>query len=284
MAPTAGLTQDVCGAMVSCPMCAGPVDLVEGQPRCPLSHAFDHDELPVRVREEATRLCWSAVRGLEHSQCSPLATGSTPPSASLQGIIGHCRGRGPARRPAEMEGPGRRSRGCRNGPGTPRTPPHVGALREGEGLTAHAGGREWVGDVATAAPRDHGGSGRMTHDQERLRLDRDPTAPAHARRRVREFCADMPVDLQATAQLLTSEVVTNAVRHGSGSIEMHMSIDARALRVGVADDSPRHPRLLRASPGSASGRGVCLIEALASSWGTTPHPGDGKTVWFSLRT
>lgn len=124
----------------------------------------------------------------------------------------------------------------------------------------------------------------MTHDRQRLCLDRDPTTPAYARRQVREFCADMPADLQATAQLLTSEVVTNAIRHGSGAIEMTMSIDARVLRVGVADDSPRPPRLLRASPSSASGRGVGLIEALASSWGTTRHPGDGKTVWFSLRT
>ena len=127
------------------------------------------------------------------------------------------------------------------------------------------------------------GEWTMTHDQERLRLDRDPTTPAYARRRVREFCADMPVDLLATAQLLTSEVVTNAIRHGCGSIEMHMSFDTKALRVGIADDSPRPPRLLRASPGSASGRGIRLIEALASSWGTTLHPGDGKTVWFSLR-
>lgn len=104
-----------------------------------------------------------------------------------------------------------------------------------------------------------------------------------ARRHVRSFCLEMPADLQATAQLLTSELVTNAVQHGRGLIEMQMSACPQTVRVEVSDESPTPPRRLDASPGHTSGRGMMLIERLASRWGVTQHPGDGKAVWFVVR-
>ena len=74
--------------MISCPVCAGPVDLVDGQPRCPMSHAFDQDDLPARVREEATRALWSAVRALEDTACAARWRLSQPdPAPHLQGVI-----------------------------------------------------------------------------------------------------------------------------------------------------------------------------------------------------
>ncbi len=123
----------------------------------------------------------------------------------------------------------------------------------------------------------------MLHGQARLELARDPASATYARHRVREFCADMSPDLQATAQLLASELVTNALQHGAGAIEMHLSADPRTLRVEVSDQSPEPPQRMHASPGSTSGRGVMLVEAFASSWGITQHTGDGKGVWFVLR-
>jgi anti-sigma regulatory factor (Ser/Thr protein kinase) len=92
----------------------------------------------------------------------------------------------------------------------------------------------------------------------------------------------MSSDLQTTAQLLTSELVTNALQHGYGTIEMHVSVDPETLRVEVSDDSPEPPQPMEASPGSTSGRGVMLVEALASDWGVTRHADDGKAVWFAL--
>ena len=124
----------------------------------------------------------------------------------------------------------------------------------------------------------------MLHGQARLELMRDPRSATYARQRVGDFCADMPADLQTTAQLLTSELVTNALQHGDGAIEMLMSVDPETLRVEVSDESPEPPQPMQASPGSTSGRGVMLVEALASSWGVTHHAGDGKAVWFALRT
>ena len=123
----------------------------------------------------------------------------------------------------------------------------------------------------------------MLHGEARLPLERDPTAASDARQSVRRFCADMPRDLQTTAQLLTSELVTNALQHGDGAIELQLRADPTALRVEVSDESPERPQRMNASAGSVSGRGMLLVEALASSWGILSHPGDGKAVWFELR-
>ena len=124
----------------------------------------------------------------------------------------------------------------------------------------------------------------VMHGEARLQLSRDPTAASYARQRVGEFCGDMAPDLQATAQLLTSELVTNALRHGTGAIEMCMTVELKTVRVEVTDESPQPPRIMHPTAQSAGGRGVLLVEALASSWGTTQHPGNGKAVWFALRT
>ena len=85
--PTA-LSENAGVTTISCPMCAGPVHLVEGQPRCPLSHAFDRDELPFRVREEATRALWSAVRGLEDTANAARWRQAQPlPPPNLQDVV-----------------------------------------------------------------------------------------------------------------------------------------------------------------------------------------------------
>ena len=122
----------------------------------------------------------------------------------------------------------------------------------------------------------------MTDDQTRLKLSRDPTSAGYARQRVRAFCADLPPDLQAVAQLLVSELVTNALQHGEGAIGMEMSVDPKSLRIEVSDDSPHPPRVANPSPDWTGGRGLLLVERLASAWGIIPHPGDGKAVWFTL--
>ena len=82
-------------SVVSCPECAGPVELVDGQPRCPLSHEFSSDELPVRVRDEATRALWAAVRCLEDTvSAARWRQGQPDPPANLQGVIDKAAGEG----------------------------------------------------------------------------------------------------------------------------------------------------------------------------------------------
>ena len=84
-----------------------------------------------------------------------------------------------------------------------------------------------------------------------------------------------------TAELLTSELVTNAIVHAHSPVTIRAFRSAKVLRVEVDDASTQPPLLRRAQPWNAGGRGLVVVAALASQWGTTPHP-NGKTVWFEL--
>lgn len=84
------------------------------------------------------------------------------------------------------------------------------------------------------------------------------------------------------AELLTSELVTNAVLHAGTTVTLRVLEDEDGLRVEVTDQSAGAPQRRRYSAEAATGRGLGLVEALASAWGTsTGSP--GKTVWFTLQ-
>lgn len=86
-----------------------------------------------------------------------------------------------------------------------------------------------------------------------------------------------------TAELVVSELVTNAVVHAATPVDVEAIVRRHGVRVEVADGSP-HPPVPRAYEGLAgTGRGLRLLEELADEWGVQPHP-RGKTVWFELRT
>ena len=114
------------------------------------------------------------------------------------------------------------------------------------------------------------------------------TSPAKARRHVAEACRGLSRDLVDLTLLLTSEVVTNAIAHGRGHVRMSVSRGESDLRVDVEDKGAGRPCRSVTDPGplAESGRGLVLLEALASEWGTTPSrpPSLGKRVWFRMRT
>jgi anti-sigma regulatory factor (Ser/Thr protein kinase) len=125
----------------------------------------------------------------------------------------------------------------------------------------------------------------VQQDQTRLTLRRTPTEARRARHYVRDLCSGLSVDVTNTAQLLTSELVANAVQHGTGEIELRVTTRDGELHVEVADESPDEPRLLEASPDHSKGRGIMIVDAFSSSWGVTPFEGrPGKAVWFVLPT
>jgi anti-sigma regulatory factor (Ser/Thr protein kinase) len=93
----------------------------------------------------------------------------------------------------------------------------------------------------------------------------------------------MARDVVEIAQLLTSELVTNALTHGDGSIEVQIERSPKCLRVSVEDAGHSLPRHRTASTDSIDGRGLMLVESLAARWGVTRRAG-GKQVWFELRT
>jgi anti-sigma regulatory factor (Ser/Thr protein kinase) len=91
-------------------------------------------------------------------------------------------------------------------------------------------------------------------------------------------------EVEDTAALLTSELVTNAVQHGTGPLTLSISRSRGELRVNVSDNSTEPPRLPETpASGQPNGRGLLLVEALASSWCYRPRP-NGKTVSFTMTT
>ncbi|MEY9846836.1 SpoIIE family protein phosphatase [Streptacidiphilus sp. MAP5-3] len=94
-------------------------------------------------------------------------------------------------------------------------------------------------------------------------------------------------DLSDTVELLTSELITNALVHTDRDAMLtarlfHDSESGRLrLRIEVEDESDQWPK--RRTPGeqASSGRGLMLVEALSDAWGVEPN-GSGKRMWFEL--
>lgn len=111
---------------------------------------------------------------------------------------------------------------------------------------------------------------------------------AHAaRRRVSACCRDWPDDAGHAAVLLTSEIVTNAVLHGSGEVTLSLRRQADLLRVEVGDEGERMPPDVarrREGAGPAGQWGLVLTTMLADGWGAEPRLDGrpGKIVWFEL--
>ncbi|MEU6083430.1 ATP-binding protein [Streptomyces sp. NPDC047108] len=82
-------------------------------------------------------------------------------------------------------------------------------------------------------------------------------------------------------ELLVSELVTNALCHGSGAIRLSLSIRPRTLHCEVRDGSPRIPGVRTARHDEESGRGLFLVQELAHEWGSQVSD-TGKAVWFNL--
>jgi len=117
----------------------------------------------------------------------------------------------------------------------------------------------------------------------RVRLAARPGSAAEARRQVRAaICAwDVPVD-PSIAILLTSELVTNAIRHETGeTITLGIACLPGELRVDVHDTSRLLPVLVDAPADAETGRGLMLVATLSEEWGSYRTP-EGKAVYFTL--
>lgn len=119
--------------------------------------------------------------------------------------------------------------------------------------------------------------------------DPEPAAVPAARRFVREALRSWQVlacdDMLADAELLTSELVTNAVLHAETPVHVSCRADGCEVEVSVLDWQPGGAI---PGPGRAvdahrdAGRGLIMVAALSSSWGVTYAPAS-KAVWFRLR-
>jgi len=106
-------------------------------------------------------------------------------------------------------------------------------------------------------------------------------------------CSGLGDHVRTVAELLTSEVVTNAVSHphrpesdGRADIEVTIRRTEGALRVEVRDHDGRPlPPVVPPASLPERGMGLHVVDMLSSAWGSYLVPrGVGKVVWFELRT
>jgi anti-sigma regulatory factor (Ser/Thr protein kinase) len=116
-----------------------------------------------------------------------------------------------------------------------------------------------------------------------LVLEPDLASVRSARGFVREHCHALgfAADDCDTAVLLASETVTNAFTHGRSEARIRVTATPGRLLVEVADDNSRHPQQQEQDPDALDGRGLSIIELLATHWGVRNDP-YGKTVWFEV--
>jgi anti-sigma regulatory factor (Ser/Thr protein kinase) len=87
--------------------------------------------------------------------------------------------------------------------------------------------------------------------------------------------------LHGDAEVVVSELVTNAIQHGVGAVRVTLELRDRSVRLGVADDSRRPP--LRRPAGADGGYGLALVQRLSTHFRTETIPDDGKIVWCECR-
>src|SRR4051794_25466787 len=105
-----------------------------------------------------------------------------------------------------------------------------------------------------------------------------------ARDFVRRCATDLASSDVVDALLLcTSELVTNALDHAVPPYWLTITREPGRVRIGVGDASVRLPMLRRASTVSERGRGIFILDAMATRWGVDPAP-TGKTVWAEFAT
>jgi anti-sigma regulatory factor (Ser/Thr protein kinase) len=116
-----------------------------------------------------------------------------------------------------------------------------------------------------------------------LRLPAEPAAPERARESLRAVCAGLPWTVVEDATLLTSEIVTNSVKYAHGMLTVAIECAEDVVQVSVADESTSMPTLRRPGLDEAGGRGLQLVDRVATAWGCDRHvDGGGKTVWFRV--
>lgn len=126
-------------------------------------------------------------------------------------------------------------------------------------------------------------------DEAELTLESTPLAIRTGRRFTAETLArwgfddDGPAGARAgEIVLVTSELLTNAVRASSGNTGLHIVGHRDHVLVEVRDESPAPAVARAASSADTGGRGLAIVQALSTRWGSSPSQPTGKVVWSKL--
>ncbi|MEV0113337.1 ATP-binding protein [Streptomyces sp. NPDC050844] len=91
--------------------------------------------------------------------------------------------------------------------------------------------------------------------------------------------------LTEAAELLATELISNALRHTKGPAALRLRWARHVLRIGVwdADPTPPEPTPLAVAAYAEEGRGIGIIQSCSDGWGWYPLTDAGKYVWCELR-
>ena len=115
----------------------------------------------------------------------------------------------------------------------------------------------------------------------------DRRGPGTARAELaRRLAGSVDTTAIQTAMLLLSEVVTNAVTHGtlsaSGTLDVEVDVCGDRLWLGVSNSGPAFDHVpVLPHEDDSNGRGLCVVDALARDWGTG-HARGTTSVWFEM--
>jgi len=115
-----------------------------------------------------------------------------------------------------------------------------------------------------------------------LELGAEPNAVPRARRFASSALVGETTATIEDAELLVTELVTNALLHGDAPVKLRLIQLADRMRIEVEDRGRGVPIQVRHSTEAMTGRGLSLVSAVASSWGVDPAPNGGKVVWAEI--
>jgi signal transduction histidine kinase len=116
----------------------------------------------------------------------------------------------------------------------------------------------------------------------RQSFDRSLQSVGAARRFARGTLPDLRPESLEVVELMVSELATNCIRHSKSAFDIVIRRTTRSVRIEVTDQAGGTPTVRSPGPEEPSGRGLKIVEMLSEDWGVDYHPGDGKTVWFTV--
>ena len=137
-----------------------------------------------------------------------------------------------------------------------------------------------VGEMNPAEPGSTSDSS-VPRSGSSFELPASATSARLARELVRGALTGFETHVVEIAELLVSELVTNAVAHARSAPVMRIEVTGDVVRVAVQDSAPGPVEVQEVGQEALGGRGLLLVDSLAASWGWTPT-GEGKRVWFTL--